>query len=94
MKQLPKSFSWMTRPVASRVSVAFPNSPTATYFYMETKIVLKRTRLNEIILYEPTLVCNVTLFATVMVVCHGHMALLCTKKSTLKLQHLVKIIFN
>lgn len=37
MKQLPKSFSWMTRPVASRVSVAFPNSPTATYFYMETK---------------------------------------------------------
>lgn len=30
---LPKSFSRITLPVASRVSVAFPSSPTATYFW-------------------------------------------------------------
>lgn len=33
IQYLPKSFSSVTVPVASRVSVAFPSSPTATYFW-------------------------------------------------------------
>lgn len=33
LHHLPKPFSRVTLPVASRVSVAFPNSPTATYFW-------------------------------------------------------------
>lgn len=35
---LPKSFSMTTLPVASNVSVAFPSSPTARYFWRENTI--------------------------------------------------------
>lgn len=36
---LPKSFSPTTLPVASRVSVAFPSSPTAMYFWRKQCII-------------------------------------------------------